>query len=46
MRMAVMMMQTNQKDELQAKLIEKGSQTKMLSFDDVLADGLPHGSGH
>ncbi len=34
--MAVMM-QTNQKDELQAKLIEKGSQSKMLSFDDILA---------
>lgn len=35
--MTVMMMQTNHKDELQAKLIEKGNERKMLSFDDVLA---------
>lgn len=35
--MTVMMMQTNHKDELQAKLIEKGSERKMLSFDDILA---------
>jgi RNA polymerase primary sigma factor len=35
--MTVMMMQTNHKDELQAKLIEKGNERKMLSFDDILA---------